>query len=294
MFQKATKENVFLKIALVGSPGAGKTYSALAIASQFTDKIAVIDTERGSSRLYADHFNFDMCELTQHEPIKYVEAINAAIGAGYQAIVIDSLSHAWFAELNMIQGKNTFTAWAKVRPQERTLIEAIISAKAHVIVTMREKVEWDTTQTDEYGKMKPVKVGTKAVQSSGIEYEFDIVGRINQEHVLAITKTRCPAIANRSFSHPGRQLATELKVWLGLEKPSQAPSLIPKIPDFTPTEASKQIMAELERTGWSTADAQMYLRRVYQKSSRSMLDENQLLNFLSHLKSLPSTTPSKH
>jgi adenylate kinase family enzyme len=48
MFQKATKENVYLKIALVGSPGAGKTYSALAIASQFTDKIAVIDTERAA------------------------------------------------------------------------------------------------------------------------------------------------------------------------------------------------------------------------------------------------------
>jgi len=292
MFQKATKENVYLKIALVGSPGAGKTYSALAIASQFTDKIAVIDTERGSSRLYADLFNFDMCELTQHQPIKYVEAINSAIGAGYQAIIVDSLSHAWFAELDMIQGKNTFTAWAKVRPQERTLIEAIISAKAHIIVTMREKIEWDTTQTDEHGKMKPVKVGTKAIQASGIEYEFDIVGRINQEHVLSITKTRCPAIANRSFLHPGGQLATELKVWLGLEKPSQAPSLIPTVPDFTPSEASDQIMSELKRIGWSTTDAQKYLKRVYQKSSRSLLDENELLSFLSHLQSLPNSTVS--
>jgi hypothetical protein len=294
MFQKATKENVYLKIALVGSPGAGKTYSALAIASQFTDKIAVIDTERGSSRLYADRFSFDMCELVQHQPVKYVEAINAAISAGYQAIIIDSLSHAWFAELEMIQGKNTFTAWAKVRPQERTLIEAIISAKAHIIVTMREKTEWDTSQTDEFGKMKPVKVGTKAVQSSGIEYEFDIVGRINQEHVLAITKTRCPAIANRSFIHPGRQLATELKVWLGLEKPSQAPSLISTIPDITPSEASEQIMDELKRIGWSKDDAQMYLKRVYKKSSRSLLDENELLSFLSHLKSLPNSATSAH
>jgi hypothetical protein len=292
MFQKATKENVYLKIALVGSPGAGKTYSALAIAAQFTDKIAVIDTERGSSRLYADQFSFDMCELTNHQPIKYVEAINAAIGAGYQAIIIDSLSHAWFAELEMIQGKNTFTAWAKVRPQERTLIETIISAKAHVIVTMREKTEWDTSQTDEYGKMKPVKVGMKAVQSSGIEYEFDIVGRLNQEHVLAITKTRCPAIANHAFIHPGRQLATELKVWLGLEKPAQAPSLIPTLPDITPSEANERIMRELKRIGWSTSDAQMYLKKVYNKSSRSLLDDDQLLSFLTHLQSLPSHTGS--
>lgn len=288
MFTKATKENVYLKIALVGSAGAGKTYSALAIASQFTDKIAVIDTERGSSRLYADQFNFDMCELTSHQPIKYVEAINAAISAGYQAIVIDSLSHAWFAELEMIQGKNTFTAWAKVRPQERTLVEAIISAKAHVLVTMREKTEWDTSQVDQNGKMMPVKVGTKAIQSTGIEYEFDIVGRLNQEHVLTITKTRCPAIANRAFIHPGRQLATELKVWLGLEKPAVAPSLIPQAREVEPSEASERILEELKRIGWTKDEAQKYLNRVYGKTSRSLLDDSQLLEFFSHLRSLPT------
>lgn len=288
MFQKATKENVYLKIALVGGAGTGKTYSALAIASQFTDKVAVIDTERGSSRLYADQFSFDMCELTQHQPAKYVEAIRTAIGAGYKAIIIDSLSHAWFAELDMIQGKNTFTAWAKVRPQERTLVETIISAQAHIIVTMREKIEWDVSQKDENGKMLPVKVGTKAIQSAGIEYEFDIVGRLNQEHVLAITKTRCPAIANRAFVHPGRQLAMELKVWLGLEAPPTAPSLIyqPQV-DIDPSQASEQVLVELERIGWSKEDAKRYLLRIYGKPSRSLLDEKQLLEFLTFLQDQP-------
>jgi len=290
MFKKATRENLFLKIALVGSPGSGKTFSALAIASQFTDKIAVIDTERGSSRLYSNQFDFDMCELTEHKPFNYVEAVNAALEMGYGAIIIDSLSHAWFAELEMIQGRNTFAAWAKVRPQERVLIETIISAKSHIIVTMREKTEWDTSQKDEAGKVKPVKVGTKAIQAVGIEYEFDIVGRINQEHVLAITKTRFPAIANRSFPNPGKALATELKISMGLEQPSVAPSLIRSDQPIDPTQANEQIMEELKRIGWSKQDAQAYLDRVYKKTSRSHLTEAELLEFLSHLQSQPEST----
>jgi KaiC/GvpD/RAD55 family RecA-like ATPase len=101
-FQKATKKQSHLRMAIDGSSGAGKTYTALVAATEIAKsrkgRIAVIDTERGSASLYSDIFDFDVLELTDFSPRNYVEAIHAAEGAGYPVIVIDSLSHAWEGE----------------------------------------------------------------------------------------------------------------------------------------------------------------------------------------------------
>jgi ATP-dependent protease Clp ATPase subunit len=45
MFQKATKAQSKLRLALCGPSGSGKTYSALSIAQHLGSTIAVIDTE---------------------------------------------------------------------------------------------------------------------------------------------------------------------------------------------------------------------------------------------------------
>ena len=91
MFKKATLANIKIRLALSGASGSGKTYSALAIASHLSSPIALIDTERGSASKYADKFDFDVCELTDFHPSRYIEAIQAAEQAGYSTIIIDSL-----------------------------------------------------------------------------------------------------------------------------------------------------------------------------------------------------------
>ena len=101
MFKKATKSQIKIRLALSGASGAGKTFSALSIASYLGNSIAVIDTEHGSASRYADKFSFDVCELENHHPFKYIEAIETAEQAGYEVIIIDSLSHAWFSELEL-------------------------------------------------------------------------------------------------------------------------------------------------------------------------------------------------
>jgi hypothetical protein len=215
MFTKATKSKSRLRLALSGPSGAGKTYSALSIASGLGDRIALIDTERGSASKYAGIFDFDVCELQSFHPAKYVEAINAASNAQYDAIVIDSLSHAWFAELDMAAGQ--FANWAKIKPLERALLDAILQCKAHVIVTMRSKTEWimeDTTNRQGKAVQAPKRVGTSPMQSSGIEYEFDIAGEMDLNHILSISKSRCPDLANSTHLNPGRPLAESLLSWL--------------------------------------------------------------------------------
>ena len=94
-FTKATKQEAKLRLALAGPSGSGKTYTALQIATHLGGPIALVDTERGSARKYADLFSFDVLELDSFHPERYIEAIHEAEEAGYAVLILDSLSHAW-------------------------------------------------------------------------------------------------------------------------------------------------------------------------------------------------------
>jgi hypothetical protein len=222
MFQKAERKQRKLRMALVGPSGSGKTLSSLLIASGLGKKIAVIDTEHGSASIYADKVDFDSCCLTSFHPNKYVEAITAASTAGYDVLVIDSLSHAWMGKDGELElagnNKNSFAGWKDVRPLERRLIETMLTANCHVIVTMRSKTEWAMVEKpNASGRITttPEKVGTAPIQTSGIEYEFDIVGDMDcQTNTLSISKSRCSEIQGQNFFQPGREVAEILKAWL--------------------------------------------------------------------------------
>lgn len=231
MFKKAVKYNLKIRLAISGASGSGKTYSALSIASHLGKKIALIDTEHGSATKYADLFNFDTCELESHHPSKYIEAIKAAENEGYEAIIIDSLSHAWFAELELA-GKS-FDGWKNVRIVERKLINCMLSSTSHIIGTMRSKTEYvmeEYTAKDGKTKTAPKKIGTAPVQASGIEYEFDVAGEMNHEHILTVSKSRCPQLTDRTFLNPGKDIADTLLAWAnaGTEIPAKPPK-----PTFT-------------------------------------------------------------
>lgn len=237
MFKKATKTAIKLRLALTGPSGSGKTFSSLALASHLGQKIAVIDTEHGSASRYADLFEFDVVELESFHPNRYVKAIVAAQQAGYDVVIIDSLSHAWMGkdgELELVdRAKNSFAAWKDVRPLERALIDTMLSCKCHLIATMRSRTEW-VVETNDKGKAEPRKVGTAPIQTQGIEFEFDVAGELNWQNTLTITKSRCPALSSKAFIEPGQQVADILKQWLdsGVASPvvSEIEAQNPRLP----------------------------------------------------------------
>lgn len=251
-FIKATKHESRLRLALIGPAGTGKTYSALAIATALVPggKVAVIDTERGSASKYADQFAFDVAELDRHSPTDYVAAIRAAEEAGYDVVVVDSLSHAWSGKGGALElvdqaakrarTPNTFGAWREVTPLHNEMVDAIVGSKAHIIVTMRAKTEWVQEQ-DERGKTRIRKVGLAPVQRDGLEYEFDVVGDLDQEHSLLVTKTRCSALANAMVLKPGKELADVLRAWLQGAPAQRAPEPAPEPkPEPKPAPAPTQ------------------------------------------------------
>ncbi len=223
MFNKAVKHESKLRLAIAGPSGSGKTYTALAIGTAL-GRVAVVDTESGSASKYADIFDFDVAEMhAPFHPRKYAEAITAAAGAGYDVVILDSLSHAWFATGGVLdivdeaakrsRSGNTYMAWKEGTPAQNQLIEAIVTAKIHVIGTMRSKTEYALV-TDERGKSAPKKMGMAPIQRDGFEYEFDVMLDMDIENTGVVTKTRCSALAGRVINKPGSDVATVLKEWL--------------------------------------------------------------------------------
>jgi hypothetical protein len=228
--RRAERKAKKLKAALVGVSGAGKTWTALELAAGLTagGRTLVIDTERSSSTLYADHFDFDVMDLPDTNVQTYLGALDTAARQGYEVVVIDSLSHAWeylLQEVDNIQKRdrryNSFTAWSEVTPIYRQLVQKIVSVPAHVIATMRAKsdyvMEEYVTASGKTGT-RPVKVGLAPVFRQGGEYEFDVVANIDLSHTLVVEKTRIDFLADQVIKRPGREVGKKVREWIDSAK----------------------------------------------------------------------------
>jgi len=239
-FRKAVKHGAKLRLAVCGPSGSGKTYTLLKLATELGNPVAVVDTEHGSASKYADIFEFDVLELDSYDPRKLLELIDSAAGR-YQVLCIDSLSHFWMGkdgELDLVdriarrsQSNNSFGAWKQVTPMHNELIDRIIGAPMHVLVSLRAKTEWVLERDEKTGKTAPRKVGLAPVMRDGIEYEFDVCGEMDQENTLIITKSRCPNLTGGVFTKPGKEVSDILKEWL------DGPPLPPVKPTAPPTPA---------------------------------------------------------
>lgn len=224
IFKKATKKSARLRMALAGPSGSGKTFTALAIGTKLGDKVALLDTEHGSASKYADIFAFDAAEMkAPFHPDRYIKTIQAAGEAGYDVLIIDSLSHAWSGSGGLLEevdkvaarmnSRNSFAAWKDVTPIQNRLIEAMLAAPMHLIVTMRSKQEY-VIEEDERGRKTPRKIGMAPVQRDGVEYEFDVFAEMDLSNRMMVTKSRCVELAGAVITRPGEEVALQLKEWL--------------------------------------------------------------------------------
>ena len=224
--RKAEKRQLKARIALLGPPGSGKTYSALGIAQGLAEggRTILVDTEHRTSEKFAHEFDFDVLVLdpetvayNTYSPVTYTAIVKHCAAQGYGVIIIDSLSHAWMGKDGALEqvdkrskgGGNSFTAWGDVTPLQREMVETILAYPGHVIATMRTKIE-HATGTDARGKMTIEKIGTKPIQRDDMEYEFDIIGEFDQAHNMTVTKTRLKFLDRVVLAMPGRQLGLDI------------------------------------------------------------------------------------
>jgi DNA polymerase III epsilon subunit-like protein len=226
MFTKAQRTQAKLRLALCGPAGSGKTYSALLIAKGLAPegRIALIDTERGSGSLYSHLADYDVAPLSQpFSPERYIQLIQQAEQSGYEVLIIDSLSHAWAGEGGILdlhdkaslalRSGNSFAAWREVTPKHNALVDALIGADLHLILTLRTKVAYEVAD-DGQGKKRPLKIGLAPIQRDGLEYEFTAVLDLSVEgHVATAAKDRS-GVFDGAHWVPTRATGEALRDWL--------------------------------------------------------------------------------
>ena len=269
LFRRALRTQSRIRLALVGPAGSGKTFTALRIATGLIEpgqRVAVIDTEHASSNLYADEtnpdggtFDFDVLDLAAmdghgYRVEKYIRGLREAEIHGYPIVIIDSLSHAWAGEGGVLdyaadvtarsKSRNGFSeGWRKATPLHNQLVNAMLTYPGHVIVTLRSKVEWVVERVVRNGREQsvPRKVGLQPVQREGLDYEFTVVADLDAEHQFTVSKTRCSALADRSFVRPGADVANILRGWLAGADP------------LAPIDPASVVSPEQDHpTGWPT------------------------------------------
>src|SRR5437762_6346926 len=157
--QPAQKFKLPARVCIWGTQKVGKTHGALALATSLAGdngKVGVISSEYASSQLLKHRFPHDIVNLAEVDensnlvtgafsPARYEEAIKLFTNARYDVIVIDSLSHVWEGEGGLLEsvgnsGNNKFDdGWGKATPLYKHLVNTILAARCHIIITLRGK-----------------------------------------------------------------------------------------------------------------------------------------------------------
>lgn len=250
---KAVRRGRKARIAFAGPSGSGKTWTSLLIAEGLVPggKYLVIDTERGSSALYADRFDFQLAEWDPPYDPRELATFITEQSPKYDVVIIDSMSHFWQGEggtLDIVDGAaaraqgNKFAGWKTGTPAQNDMVNAMLLAQAHVIATMRSKMEY--VQEREGGKTVIRKVGMQPIQREGIEYEFTVTSDIDIEHRITVSKTRCAPLADKHYQ-PGHapDMAKVLRDWL------EAAEADPELADEVDRARIRQMYDAIDRAG---------------------------------------------
>jgi len=225
MFTKAERIDASMKLAITGPSGSGKTYGALKLARGLVGskgRIAFVDTENGSGKLYYNLTEFFHCDLSApFEYQKFIDAVRAAEQAGFDCVVIDSLSHLWQGILDEKsnidrRGGNQYTNWTVPTSHLNETIQTILQSRIHVIACLRVKTEYVLQEeTNAKGKnvQVPKKVGLAPVMRDNIEYEFSTVLEVGMDHRCNASKDRTGLFVDKTFRIDER-IGEQIAAWL--------------------------------------------------------------------------------
>lgn len=188
-FTKAKRADVHVILGLMGGTGSGKTWSALRLATGLAggERFAVIDTEAGRARHYADYFDFDHGDLAPpFAPSAYLEAILAAEAAGYPVAVIDSFSHEHAGEGGILdmhekehqrlggRDNTKFLAWVKPKMEHKRMVSRLLQLRMHLVLCFRAEPKIKMVKVVKKGREvnEPVDAGWQPICAKGLEFEM--------------------------------------------------------------------------------------------------------------------------
>ena len=192
-FVKAKSEQAFLKLALYGKPGSGKTLTSLfwgeGLAAREHKRIAMIDTERGSEfyglnirerTVHPEAFDFD--RLITRSLMETIEAVENLDPKVYGVLIIDSITHLWEAARaayngkTLVNGAPPIAAWQQIKKPYKKLMSLFLDGSFHAIICGREGM---VMEQDDDGEMRVT--GTKLKAEGETPHEPHILGRMCPE-----------------------------------------------------------------------------------------------------------------
>jgi len=195
LFAKAENTSAYLKMAMMGLQGSGKTYTATEIAIGLVklmrerdvasaDKpIFFGDTETGSDwvapRIEAAGVELFTAKTRAFKDL--IEMVNEA-ERGASVLIIDSLTHFWVelcdaymkAKRDRFGNPRTrlqFEDWAFLKQEWRKFTDLFVNSNLHILACGRAGFEYETTVDDETGKKQLEKTGVKMKAESEMGYE---------------------------------------------------------------------------------------------------------------------------
>jgi len=234
-FEKAKPEQGWLKVAIYGPPGAGKTFSTLlmveGLAKRRGTRPAVVDTERGTDfyakksprSVHPEPFDFDAIYTRSLADV--TEAVMALDPAVHGPIVIDSMTHFWEGAIEAYEGDKTkadtipMHAWGKIKKPYKELVKWLMASPFDVFILGRQGNVFE----NEGGELK--KTGVKMKAEGDTPYEPHICLRMEckqdradptkSTYLMYAEKDRTGVLAGRTFANPSYATIEPLLALLG-------------------------------------------------------------------------------
>lgn len=219
-FRPAISTKKYLKVAVFGPPGSGKTHFALTFP-----RVAVIDTEQGTD-LFTDRFQFQVLHTKRPaEVLAAIEAVEAG-EVNCETLVIDS-----FTVINDVmreavakvaeeraraKGRNiddnvmTMRDWGNLRNRIRTLMTRLYNLPVHVVITGWTKDVYAETAGDEPTR----KIGTTLDADKKVLYQPDILLELEKDaHGIfwaSVIKDRSGKLPGHRIKNPSFAMFAEI------------------------------------------------------------------------------------
>jgi len=236
LFKPAEATNAFLKMGLMGFPGAGKTFTATVVAiglvklaqkmnlSYATKPMFFLDTEAGSDWVLP---RFKEAGIPVHtSKTRAFKDLCAAVDeaeANASLLLIDSATHFWrefcetyvarkAAQLRKPTYRLQFADWAFLKGEWGKFTDRYVNSKLHAVLAGRAGYEFDFREDSEDPSKKNLeKTGVKMKAETEMAYEphlFVLMERVmdmatkRDDHVAHVLKDRSDVLDGAEFVNP--------------------------------------------------------------------------------------------